>query len=357
MFRRPYSWLAYVGCRTTTERNARGKGLCVYGVDAADRWEFIQLIEGLNNPSFLCLDATQSHLYAAHGDFSEVSSFAIEPSNGSLRQTGQQHTGGRNPVHLTLSKSQKWLLVANYATGNIVSLPLKPDGTLGSLASSIDLPGQRGPHVEQWGSHPHQLCLDPTGGWIFVPDKGLDKVFTLSLQESTGELKIVAETPLPAGSGPRHLIFHPRALLAYVVGELDRTVMTCELSTASGQLVLKEVTSTVPPDVETGSAAGITISVNGQSLHVSNRGHDSIASYWIDEASGRLLRRNWSTTGGRTPRFICPTPDGHHLLVANEDSDSLVWAALGVSRTAPLNFNPILETGSPVCIVFKKVVP
>lgn len=356
MAERPYRWLAYIGCRTSRERNARGKGLCVYGVDAAGGWEFVQRVEGLVNPSFLCLDATQCRLYCVHGDFSEVSSFAIEPGNGSLQQTGQQHTGGRNPVHLTLSTSQQWLLVANYASGNIVSLPVKTDGTLGSLASSIDLPGLRGPRAEQQGSHPHQLCFDPTGRWIFVPDKGLDKVFTLSQQEATGELKIAAETALPAGSGPRHMIFHPRASRAYVVGELNRTIMTCEFDPAGGQLVLKEVTSTVPVDVETGSAAGVAISGKGQSLHVSNRGHDSIASYPIDEDSGRLSSPTWSATGGRAPRFIGTIPDGQHLLVANEDSDSLVCAALDVS-TAPLIFRPIVETGSPVCIVFKKVFP
>lgn len=352
----PYRWLAYIGCRTSLERNARGKGLCVCGVDAAGGWEFVQRVEGLVNPSFLCLDAAQFRLYCVHGDFSEVSSFAIDPGNGRLRQTGRQHTGGRNPVHLTLSRSQQWLLVANYASGNIVSLPVKTDGTLGSLASSIDLPGQHGPRAEQQGSHPHQLCLDPTGRWIFVPDKGLDKVFTLSLQEATGELKIAAETALPAGSGPRHMIFHPRTLRAYVVGELDQTVMTCEFSPADGQLALGDVTPTVPPGVETGSAAGIAISGNGEFLHVSNRGHDSIVSYLIDGDSGRLSGPTWSDTGGRTPRFTCATPDSQHLLVANEDSDSVACAALGAGAE-PLIFHPLFKTGSPVCIAFKKAFP
>jgi len=356
MAERPYRWIAYIGCRTSLERNARGKGLCVYGVDAAGRWEFIQRVEGLVNPSFLCLDAAQSRLYCVHGDFSEVSSFAIEPGSGRLRQTGRQYTGGRNPVHLTLSTSQQWLLVANYASGNIVSLPVKLDGTLGSLASSIDLPGQHGPRAEQQGSHPHQLCLDPTGRWILVPDKGLDKVFTLSLPEASGALTITGETSFPAGSGPRHMIFHPRAARAYVVGELDRTVMTCEFSPADGQLVLDDVTSTVPPGVETGSAAGIAISGSGEFLHVSNRGHDSIASYLIDQETGRLSGRTWSVTSGRTPRFVCATPDGQHLLVANEDSDSVACAALGAG-TEPLIFHSLVETGSPVCIAFKKAFP
>lgn len=347
--------IAYLGCRTTLARQGRGRGLSVYGIDDVGNWTLIQNIGGLVNPSFLCMDTTQSHLYAVHGDFSEISSFSINPHSGILRQTGQQETGGRNPVHLTLSRSQKWLLVANYATGNVVSLPVKTDGTLGSRVFSLDLIGQAGPHADQHGSHPHQICVDPTGHWILVPDKGLDTVFTLTLNESTGQLKIVGKTKFPGGCGPRHMIFHPHVLQAYVVGELDRTVMTCAFNPVDGSLTLKEVMSTVPSKMATGSTAGITISQNGKYLHVSNRGHDSVASYLIDEKTGGLSSCTWTSCAGRTPRFIDTTRDGQSLIVANEDSDALAKADIGISADA-MTFQPILETGSPVCIVFKELL-
>ncbi|MFC5521573.1 lactonase family protein [Polaromonas jejuensis] len=349
-----YRWFAYVGCRTTRERNARGKGLSVYGVHADGQWELVQQVEGLVNPSFLCLAHSESAIYAVHGDQSHVSSFDVDAREGTVRQTSEQDVGGNNPVHLALSRSQRWLLVANYATGNVVSLPVQPDGALGRLASSLSLPGIPGPHLQQKGAHPHQICVDLMGRWLFVPDKGLDKVFTLSLHEGTGELKLVSKLGHPPGTGPRHMVMHPRLPRTYVVGELDRTVATCRLNPATGELDLLSTTRTVPPGVESGSAAGIIITGKGQSLHVSNRGHDSVASFPVNADTGALLDPMWAPTGGATPRFISGTPDGDFLLAANEDADNLAIARLDANHPAPLTFQPFIQTESPVCVIFKK---
>src|SRR5262245_52936501 len=111
----PASWLAYIGCRTTRERNAQGRGLAVFRVSRDRSWEQLQLVEGLRNPSYLCLHPREPMLYAVHGDFSEISFFAIEV-DGRITYVGQCDTRGRNPVHLALTPSGRWMLVANYAT-------------------------------------------------------------------------------------------------------------------------------------------------------------------------------------------------------------------------------------------------
>src|SRR4051812_38269884 len=145
----PHLWFAYVGCRTTRERNARGKGLAVYGVPAEGPWELIQQVEGLVNPSYLCLAHSETALYVVHGDRSHVSSFDINAHDGKVSRTGEQNVGGNNPVHLALSRSQRWLLVANYGTGNVVSLPVQSDGSLARVGSSLSLPSTPGPHSQQ----------------------------------------------------------------------------------------------------------------------------------------------------------------------------------------------------------------
>ena len=340
--------LAYVGSRTTRERNARGCGISVCEVGESGAWRLIQQVTGLRNPSYLCLHPALPLLYAVHGDFSEVSSFHIA-GDGRITQTGEQSTAGRNPVHLAVSPSGQWLLLANYASGNVVSLRIGEGGALGAVACSLPLPGACGPRAEQAGPHPHQICFDPTGRWALVPDKGLDQVFALGLTESTGYLHVGGATSFPAGCGPRHMVFAD-AGLAYVVGELDRTVMACRYAAESGQLSISSRHATVPTNVASGSAAGILLTPGGNTLAVSNRGHDSVALFHRSP-TGELAPPTWVRTG-RTPRFIGCGPDGDHLVVANEDDDTVATVLLG--RDLPPSCTPVAHTGSPVCVIFRK---
>jgi 6-phosphogluconolactonase (cycloisomerase 2 family) len=348
----PAAWLAYVGCRTTRERNAQGLGIGVFRVSDGRPWQRLQLVEGLRNPSFLCLHPGVPMLYAVHGDSSEISSFAIAP-DGTLTLAATRTTHGRNPVHLALTPSMRWMLVANYATGNVVSMRVGEDGALAAVAAEVSLPGANGPHPQQDGSHPHQICFTPDGALAMVPDKGLDKVFALAINEDTGHLRIAAAAPMPQGSGPRHMSFHPSLPIAYVVGELDRTVIVCRYEAGTGLLHSVRATSTVPEACSSGSAAGILVSADGRTLVVSNRGHDSLALFPLGE-DGALGTPSWAAAG-RTPRFITSLPGGP-LLVAREDGHSL---AVSDPQEAGLDtvFKDVVQTGSPVCVVFRKANP
>lgn len=338
--------IAYVGCRTTKERNAQGKGLAVFRVTATGCWEHLQLVEGIANPSYLCLHPTQPRLYAVHGDFSEVSTFGIRP-NGLLDLLSVDTTEGRNPVHLAISASNRWLLIANYASGSVVTRSLETCGKVGPVASMLQLVGEPGPHPQQGSSHPHQICIGPFGGSIYVPDKGLDKVFTLELDDANGALSMKSSTDFPAGSGPRHMVIEASSLRAYVVGELSRTVHFGCLEQATGRLRIDGVRSTVPPSVATGSAAGIVLDELRSRLYVSNRGHSSVVSFQVDRKSGALNNAHWSTTD-KTPRFI--TSLAKSLVVAHEDGHS-IWRI----DYQTLKLECVAETGSPVCVVFRQL--
>ena len=154
---------AYVGCYTTPERHARGNGINVYRVDRrSGAFKHVQIIDGLDNPSFLALDATGRHLYSVHGDRSEATAFAVDPSSGHLSLINRQSTGGYNPIHLALDPTGRFLVVANYGTDSLIALPVNKDGSLGSYAGLTTVPGTPGPHrTEQRNVRPHHNPTDP----------------------------------------------------------------------------------------------------------------------------------------------------------------------------------------------------
>ncbi|WAL81235.1 lactonase family protein [Pandoraea sp. XJJ-1] len=349
---------AYVGCRTTRERDARGKGIGVYSVDSATgAWSLVDIVPTLDNPSFLALNPDQTVLYTVHGDGDQVSAFRIDASSGRLTPLNSRSCEGRNPVHLDLSKCGRWLAIANYATGNVTRLAIAADGALGEPSTTVALEGSPGPHrTEQASSHPHQIARYSTrqvdSDWHIVPDKALDIVFAIRWQDD-GHVQTVANRWRP-GSGPRHAAFHPTQPLIYVANELDSTMTTWALNRETGQCTALGTVSLIPGEFDgVNSAAGIAITPSGRTLYVSNRGHDSVATLRLDPVSGRCGAPTWTSTFGQFPRFLCVSPSGRDLYVANERSDAIIQYAIDEDRDAPAPTGVVIETGSPVCIVFK----
>jgi 6-phosphogluconolactonase len=346
---------AYVGSRTTRERNARGDGITIFRVDQdSGSLERIQVVGDLVNPSYLTLNADGSRLYTVHGDEMEVSAFAVDKSTGQLRFLNRQSTRGKNPVHLAIDPSGRFLVVTNHIGASLAVLPLRADGSLGEVTQLVEFSGPIGPHrIEQKQAKPHFNPYDPSGRFIVVPDKGLDRVFTFRFD---GGQLTPATTPFVAareGAGPRHVAFHPTKPLAYVVNELDSTVTTYRFDRATGALDPVEILSTLPSTFTGNSrAAGIAMDAQGRTVYASNRGHDSIAVFRVDPASGRLTFAGADTTLGKTPRFFTLSPNGATLFALNEDSDAIV--ALRVDReTGRLSsLQAPVKCGSPVCMVF-----
>ena len=353
----PSSLFVYVGCRTTRERNARGDGINVYRMNAASgRWNHVQLQSGLVNPSFLAFDRTKRFLYTVHGDSSEVSSYRIDPETGRITPINKQTTRGKNPVHLAIDPSNRFMVVANHITSTLAVLPVREDGSLGEVIDLVTLQGTIGPHrVEQPFAKPHQAEFDPAGRFMVVPDKGLDRIFTFLL-DPVGKL-IAADPPSVQAretSGPRHFAFHPTQALAYSVNELDSTVVAYRFEAEVGRLTPFQVLSSLP-DTFTGNsrASEIGMSPDGRFLYASNRGFDSIAIFVIDPANGRLAVVDYAPSAGKTPRFFAIDPSGRFMYVANEESDTIVKFTVDqvTGRLTPTE--DVVSTGSPVCIVFR----
>jgi 6-phosphogluconolactonase len=230
---------AYVGAFTTPERKGHGGGINVYRVDSASgAWSHVQLVE-IVNPSFLALDRAQRFLYAVHADLDEVSAYTIDKQTGRITALNRQSCGGKNPVHLSIDPTGRWIITANYGAGSVGVVPIEKDGTLGPRADLVTLQGEPGPdRVRQAGSHPHEAVFDPSGRFIAVPDLGLDRIFVFRLDAATGKLSPNDPPSVVTRkrAGPRHIAFHPKMPLAYVVNELDSTVVTYRFDPQRGSL-------------------------------------------------------------------------------------------------------------------------
>ena len=351
------AYVAYVGCRTTRERNARGDGINVYRVDArSGRWEHVQLLPGLLNPSFLAFDRAKRCLYTVHGDSSEVSSFRIDPASGRIALLNRQDTKGKNPVHLAIDPANRFMVVSNHVTSTLAVLPVQEDGSLGEVVDLVTLQGQVGPHrVEQPFAKPHQNEFDPSGRFIVVPDKGLDRVFTFRLSPQ-GKLVAADPASVPARetAGPRHVAFHPSLPYAYVVNELDSTVTGYRYDAGTGRLTPLQVLSSLPQEYTGNSRASeVAVSADGRFVYASNRGFDSVAVLSVDPANGWLTAVDFARSEGKTPRFFALDPIGQYMFVANEESDTIVKFTVDRATGKISGTDDVVRTGSPVCIVFR----
>ncbi|MBW8812863.1 MAG: lactonase family protein [Caulobacterales bacterium] len=351
--------LAYVGCRTSRERNARGDGINVYRVPlGGGAWTHMQLVGDLFNPSYLAFGPGRRTLYAVHGDASEVSAFRVDPADGRLTFLNRASTHGMNPVHLALDRTGRFVVIPNHVTtaeyaSGLTVLALGPDGALGDLTDLLPLKGKVGPHrVEQPFPKPHQARLDPTGRFFVVPDKGRDVVESYRL-DAAGKLSLAGSARAQEGAGPRHVAFTPDARFAYVLNELNSTIEAFRFDTASGALSPFQVLPALP-DSFTGDsrASEIEVSADGRFVYASNRGADDIGVFAIETATGRLAPRGWQGSGGKTPRFFALSPDGHTLFAANEDGDSLMALAIDPRAGGLGQSREVARTGSPTCIVF-----
>jgi 6-phosphogluconolactonase (cycloisomerase 2 family) len=344
---------AYVGSFTTAKRKARGDGINVYRMDVATgRWTHLQNVGDLVNPSFLAPSPDQRFLYAVHGDGEHATAFARDGASGHLTPINQAATGGSNGVRQAVDPSARFMIVANYASGSIAVLPIAPNGSLADRHQLVALPGERGPHpVEQTSSHPHDVVFDPSGRFVLIPDKGLDRVFVFAFDAERGKLGAPGAVKTRPGAGPRHLAFHPRLPIAWALNELDSTITTYRFD--RGTLAPFATLPTLPRDFAGASTtAEIAVAPDGRFVYASNRGHDSVALFAADAADGSLTALGWQPTHGHGPRFIALDPAGRFLYAANELSDTIVTFHRDAGSGALTPTGEMIANGSPVAIVF-----
>lgn len=349
---------AYVGCFTTAHRKARGKGISVYRIDeSSGAWSLVEVFATLDNPGFVALDRHGRFLYASHGDGDMVSAYAIDPATRKLRFLNQQPSHGDNGPHLMVDAEDRHVIVANGP--GIVVLPINADGSLAPATDAIVPPGKEGPYKREQGlgAHPHQVLFDPANRFLLSPDKGVDATHIYRLDRASGKLLPNDPSFVKSryGAGPRHLAFHPRRPFAYLINELDSTVTTYQWDGERGALTPVHIIPTTPATfVGDNTGAEIAVAPSGKFVYVSNRGHNSIATFAVDANDGTLAPIDWEPTQGRKPRFFTLDPAGAMLYVANEDSDTIVAFGLHAVSGKPVPTGLVINTGSPSCIAFLK---
>lgn len=244
---------------------------------------------------------------------------------GKLRILSRIDARGGGTTHLTYDMKSHSLFAANYGGGQAVSFPVNDDGTIGE-AVSVEQHDGAGPNPRQKGPHAHGVTIDPSGQYVLSPDLGADRIFISRIDPVTHQLT-PAPTPfeaVPAGSGPRHLIFSPNGKFAYLNTELTAELRAYAWDAATGRLMLVQTLSTVARDFYGKKSAGeITFSKDGRFFYVSNRGEDTIAVYAVNATNGKLREIQRISSQGDQPWHFAIDPTGHWFLVANEASRSV----------------------------------
>jgi len=319
-------------------------------------------ISGIDNPSFLSMDASNQYLIAVN-EVSEingnpggsVSSFKIDPENGSLTFINMQSTLGESPCHITIDRTGKFILIANYSGGNIIVFPILQDCMIGKNVEFIQHKGKSIIPDRQENPHPHSIILSPDNRYAFVPDLGLDKILIYRFDQKTGKLRSsdIPYISLKPGAGPRHFTFSRDGKFAYVINELDSTVTAFRYYPDKGKLKEIQTITTLPGDF-TGISycADIHIHPNNHFLYGSNRGHNSIITFSIDPSKGKLKLKGFTETLGDFPRNFAIDPSGQYLLAANQRSDNIFSFRIKpeTGELTPTGYK--IEIPKPVCIKF-----
>lgn len=319
-----------------------------------------RLVAETFQPSFLALHPSRRFLYAVNelwggGKEGMVSAFAVEPETGSLTFLNQQSSKGVGPCHLTVDKTGKWVLVANYGSGGVSVLPVLPDGRLGEATCVIQHEGKSVNPQRQEGPHAHSVNLDPANKFAIVADLGIDKLLVYRFDSAKGTLTpheppFVATAP---GAGPRHVAFHPNGKFVYAINELNSTVTAYRYDEATGILAEVQTVSTLPTDFSgNNTTAEVQVHPSGRFLYGSNRGHDSIAIFAIESKTGKLTLVGHQLTKGRTPRHFGIDPTGTYLLAANQDSDTISLFRIDLQTGKLQPMEQMVEVSNPVCVKF-----
>jgi 6-phosphogluconolactonase len=353
--------LTYVGTYT----GARSKGIYVSRLEVATgRLSPPELAVETTSPSFLAIHPNRRFLYAVGevGSFGgkpsgAVSAFAIDPQQGRLKLINQASSGGAGPCHLVVDQAGKNVLVANYGGGSVAVLPIKDDGSLSEPSCFIQHTGSSVNPQRQKEPHAHSINLDPANRFAFVADLGLDKVLIYRFDGAQGTL--TANDPAFArvapGSGPRHFTFHPTGRFAYVINEMLCTMTAFSYDAARGALKEVQTISTLPSgeSVQPGySTAEVVAHPSGKFLYGSNRGHNTIVAFAIDQASGKLTHVENQSTQGKTPRNFAIDPTGRWLLAENQDSGTIVVFGIDAQSGQLEPTDQVLEVPTPVCVRF-----
>jgi 6-phosphogluconolactonase len=360
------NYFVYVGTYTA-EAGSASKGIYGYRFDS-DTGELasLGLAAETTNPSFLAVHPNHRFIYAVNetGNYQgqksgAVSAFSIDRANGKLTLLNEVASKGADPCYITIDKTGKYVLVANYTGGSVAVFPVLEDGRLGEASAFIQHTGHGADPERQEGPHAHSIDLSADERFAIVDDLGLDETLVYRFDRAKGSLSLndpqIYTTLAKAdpGAGPRHFAFNPNGKFGYVVNEIQSTVSVFSYDGSAGVLRRLQTISTYPKDFTAhNDDAEIQVHPSGKFLYASNRGHDSIAVFAIDPDKGTLTLIEYASTKGQTPRSFEIAPGGSLLFAANEKSNNIVVFSIDGKTGRLTPTGKVLDVSEPVCVKF-----
>ena len=334
------------------------------------------------NPSFLTVHPNHRFLYSVSEDplslgppldhASYVSAFAIDPATGKLRLLNTIPTGGTSTCYLSMDKTGKFVLLANFGSGSISVVRVNDDGSLGQQTAFVQHLGHGSPDVPvQSGPHPHTIVVSPDNRYVIVSDLGVDKVFIYRFDDKTGMLSPLDPpfTAVEPGRGPRRFLFDPTGAFGYQLNEMGSTLITFAWDPAQGSLTRLQEVSITPPGLRN-AGAEMQISANGKFLYASNRLSrfndkdkskidrlpGTISVFAIDPQKHTLSEIRQFPSGGLMPRSFGIDPTGQYLFALNQISNNVVQLKIDQATGMLSPTGREIKVDTPVCLQFVPVV-
>ncbi len=348
----------YIGTYT----GKTSEGIYAYNMNnTTGALELLHTIGDIENPSFLAIDSNNEFLYSVHelNTFQgkrtgAIRSFKIDSDTGNLELLSEQPSFGEHPCHVTVTDNGDYVFLANYTSGSISMFPVK-NGVIEAASDTAQHIGSGPNERRQQAAHAHSVTLSPDGRFLYALDLGIDKIMIYDIASNPGQLT-PADPPFvhtAPGAGPRHFTFHPSGKYAYAINELNSTITAYSYNAQNGFLNEIETVNTLPGDFDgSNTTADIHITPDGRFLYGSNRGHDSLAIFKIDEQSGTLELVGRQSVLGKTPRNFAIDPSGSFLLAANQNSDQIVVFKIDKDAGLLQDTGHRAEVSMPVCIKF-----
>jgi len=356
--------LLFIGTYTEKESwvNGTGEGIYEYEMDMyTGSLSFICKSQRTINPSYLAIYPDKQFLYAVNetGGNSQyptgtISAFHIDTIHRLLNFVNSVSSQGLSPCNISFDKDGKFIMVANYGNGTVALMPIDQTNRL-MEAVSIDKHSGKGPTSRQESSHAHMIIQSPYNHFVYSLDLGTDQIITYKLDEEKQQLIPTGRnTHTAPGAGPRQMAFHPSRPWSYVVNELNGTIEAFVIDTISGMLNRFQTISTHTDNKNDTAASGdIHIVPSGKYLYSSNRGNlNNIAMYSINLTNGELTLIGYQSTFGKTPRNFVIDSSGTFLLVANQDSGTVVTFRIDPNTGKLIETGIVTKIPTPVCLKF-----
>ena len=319
----------YIYLGTFTNKGSKG----IYGMRISQEGKLLrepELLSEQPSPTYFYLSRDCRFLYAVsepgEGEKGATYVYEIDPQTKALSLHSKRTAAGSGLCHITMDKQERYAVVTCYPDATVQVYPIDHRRKITPMFCLKRHSGSGPVAGRQEEAHAHSACFTPDGIYMVVCDLGIDELVLYTMNYESGKLHRAfgKNVAMPAGCGPRHLVFSPDGRFAYVVCELSSELITLAYQGEAGFSIL-ERTSTLSHEFHSDRsfASAIRITKDGQDLYVSNRGEDSIAHFKVDVQSGHAELIKTYSTQGWYPRDFILTQDETLVIAVNQHSENM----------------------------------